>query len=105
MARPLFQRLKFSRQSIWFQAVFPGGSIALCAVATFIFLVQPDVCAAILVLPRWLWILPGLVLAAMGWTRKRKRVANAPATLWLLYTIFFVLEFPSLIQLRSSVPD
>ncbi len=105
MAGPLFQRLKFSRQSTWFQAFIPGGSIALCLAAAFIFWFQPDACAAILVLPRWLWIAPGLLLALLGWTRKRKCIANAALVLWCLYTLFFVLELRSLVQFHRSIPD
>jgi hypothetical protein len=105
MAGPLFQRLKLSWQSKWFQALVPGGSIALCLAAAFIFWFQPDTCAAVLVLPRWLWIIPGLVLAALGWTRKRKRFANLATILWLLYTLIFVQELRSLIRFHRSIPD
>jgi len=98
-------RPKLSRQSAWFQAIVPGGSIALSLTAAFIFWFQPDACAAILVLPRWLWIAPGLLLAAIGWTRKRKQIANVALVLWCLYTIFFVQELRSLIRFHQSIPD
>ncbi len=58
-----------------------------------------------LVLPRWLWIAPGLLLALLGWTRKRKRIANLALALWCLYTIFFVQELRSLIRFHHSVAD
>jgi len=101
VARPLFQRLSLSRQSVWYQAVVPGGSIALCLAIIFVFWLQPDAFAAVLVLPRWLWIVPGIVLALLGLTRQRKRIAGLAIVLWLLYAIFFVQEFRSLIQLRG----
>jgi hypothetical protein len=102
MARSTFQRLKFSRKSVWFQATFTGGSIALCVASTLIFLFQPDACAAVLVLPRWLWIAPGLVLALLGFTRQRKRIASSAIVLWLLYCAVFVQEFRSLIRFRGQ---
>lgn len=105
MAGPLFQRLKFSRQSIWFQALFPGGSIALCLAAAFVFWFQPDACAAVLVLPRWLWIIPGLLFAFLGWTRSRKRISAIALCLWCLYTLFFVQELRSLVHLGHSIPE
>jgi vancomycin resistance protein VanJ len=98
-------RRKFSRQSTWFQVVFPGGSIVLCLAVAYVFWFQPDLCAPILVLPRWLWIFPGLLLAALGWTRKCKRIANLAAILWLLYTVFFVQELRRLVRFHHSIPD
>jgi endonuclease/exonuclease/phosphatase (EEP) superfamily protein YafD len=105
MALPVIQHLRFSRQSTWFQALFPGGSTVLCFAVAFIFSFQPDTCAAVLVLPRWLWILPGLLLAALGWTRARKRFANTALILWSLYTLFFVQELRSLIRFHHSLPE
>jgi vancomycin resistance protein VanJ len=105
MPGPLFQRLKFSRQSTWFQVVFPGSSIALCLAAAFIFSFQPDACAAVLVLPRWLWVAPGFVLAVIAWTRPSKRMTAIAIGLWLLYAICFIQEFRSLIRFHHSVPD
>jgi vancomycin resistance protein VanJ len=94
--------LNFSRQALWFQAAFPGGSIALCAVAAIIFWIQPDVFAAVLVLPRWLWIFPGIFLAALGWTRERKRFVIAAFSLWFLYAVFFVQEWRSFFRLGTE---
>jgi len=105
MPRPFLKNLKLSRQSVWFQALIPGGSIALCVAVAFIFWFQPDACAAVLVLPRWLWILPGLLLAALGWTRKRKRIVNVALVLWCFYTIVFIQELHSLIRFRHSIPE
>ena len=105
MARAFFKNLKLSRQSAWFQALVPGGSIACCLIVAFIFWVQPDAFAAVLVLPRWLWIVPGLLLAVLGWTRERKRVATVAAALWLLYTLCFLQELRSLIRFHHSLPE
>jgi vancomycin resistance protein VanJ len=70
----------------------------LCIATIFIFSFQPDACAAVLVLPRWLWIAPGLVLALIACTRPRKRMTAIAVGLWLLYAICFVQEFRSLIR-------
>ena len=95
-------RLRFSRQSIWFQILVPGGSIALCLAVAFIFFVQSDLFAAVLVLPRWLWMIPGIVLALLGFTRNRKRPAVAALALWCFYAVFFVQEFRSLIRFQRQ---
>jgi endonuclease/exonuclease/phosphatase (EEP) superfamily protein YafD len=92
------RRLNFSRQSLWFQTIVPGGSIALCLAVAIVFWLQPNPCAAMLVLPRWMWILPGLILAALGWTRQRKKAALVAIILWLLYIIFFAQEIRSLFR-------
>ena len=102
---PFVQRLNLSRRSVWFQAVGPGGSIVLCLAAAFIFFVQPDASAAVLVFPRWLWIVPGLVLALLGLTRQCKRWALMAVCLWILYTLFFVQEWRSLLQFRTEAVD
>lgn len=102
MARPVFQRIQLSRQSVCFQALFPGGSIVLWLASTFVFLFQPDSSAAVLVLPRWLWVAPGLALAAIGWTRARKRLAGIAVLLWIFYALLSVQEFRSLIRLNPQ---
>jgi hypothetical protein len=61
---------------------------------------QSDSWAALLVLPRWLWIGPGLLLALLGWTRSRKRLATIVVALWLLYAYCFVEERPALMRWR-----
>ena len=96
-------RISFSRESIWFQIIVPGGSIALCCLIALVFYWQPDACAAVLVLPRWMWIAPGLVLAALGWTRQCKRIAVAAAVVWVIYGLAFTQELPGLLRVRHSV--
>src|SRR6185503_19451632 len=102
MASPLFQRINVSRRSMWFQTVVCGGSIALCLAAALVFWIQPDAFAAVLVLPRWLWIFPGALLAALGWTRDRKRFAIAALSLCFLYAIFFMQEWHSVFRFRTG---
>jgi len=69
---------------------------------SFIFWIQPDTFAAVLVLPRWLWILPGVLLAFLGWTRERKRFALAALCLWFLYAIFFMQEWHNIFRFRRA---
>jgi endonuclease/exonuclease/phosphatase (EEP) superfamily protein YafD len=102
MAWPLLQRLNVSRRSKWFQAVVSGGSIALCLAAALIFWVQPDAFAAVLVLPRWLWILPGILFGLLGLTRERKRLALVALGFWFLYTMFFIQEWRSVFRFRTE---
>src|SRR5947208_16518363 len=102
MAWPILQRLNVSRRSKWFQAIVPGGSIALCLAAAFVFWVQPDAFAAVLVFPRWLWLMPGVLFALLGWTRQRKRFAIAALSLWFVYFIFFVQEWRRLFGFPSG---
>jgi len=101
MTWPLFHRLNVSRRSRWFQAVVLGASIVLCVAAVLVFWIQPDAFAAVLILPRWLWIFPGVILGFLGWTRERKRFAIAALSLWFLYTIFFIQEWRSLLRFRT----
>jgi vancomycin resistance protein VanJ len=102
MAWPLFQRINVSRQSVWFQGVVNGGSIALCIASALVFWIQPDAFAAILVLPHWLWIFPGLALALLGWTRQRKRLVLVAVSLWFLYAVFFMQEWRSVFRFRTQ---
>lgn len=100
------RNLKFSRNSLWFQAIVPGGSVVLCCLVAFIFWFQPDYCAALLVLPRWMWLAPGLALALLGWTRDRKWMFGIAVVLWLLYAALFTLELRSLFRFwRGSKSD
>ena len=98
MAWLFLKRTNLSRQSLGFQAIVPGGSIGLCLAVALVFWIQPDPCAAMLVLPRWVWVFPGLILAALGWTRQRKKVAIIATILWLLYIIFLAQEIRSIIR-------
>ncbi len=72
--------------------------MTLCFAVTFVFWTQPDALAAVLVLPRWLWIFPGVLLAAAGWTCERKRFVIAALGLWFLYTVFFMQEWHSVFR-------
>jgi vancomycin resistance protein VanJ len=78
-----------------------GLSVALCLAASLCYALRPDACAAVTVLPSWVWPLPGLLLAGLGGSRTGKRPAAAVGVLWLLYLLLFMDEWPSLVRPRS----
>ena len=78
-----------------------GASAALCAAVSLLSALQPDACAAVLVLPRWVWLAPGLLLVAVGWRQKGKRYAGTIAALWLVYAVLYVEEIASLARWRG----
>ena len=94
--------MKPFKNSLRLQIIAPSISLLLCLAITFIFRLQPDAFAAVLVLPRWLWIVPGLLFAALGWTRQRGRFAYLAALLWMLYALFFVQEFRRLVRWKTA---
>jgi vancomycin resistance protein VanJ len=94
--------LKSDRILFWFRNIALAISPALCLVVAFVFWIQPDAFAAVLVLPRWLWIFPGIALALLGWTTKRRRIVLAVICLWFLYAVFFVQEWGGLFRFRSE---
>jgi vancomycin resistance protein VanJ len=71
-------------------------SAALCVAASLCCGLRPDACAAVTIFPVWVWIVPGLLLAALGVSRKRKRPALAVSLLWLLFLVLFAEEPASL---------
>ena len=106
MARLTYRNLRFSRDSKWFQAIVLGCSVLLCCAVAIIFWLQPDYFAAMLVLPRWMWIAPGLLLALLGWTRTRKRMVGIAVALWFLHAALFTQEFRSLFRFgHGSTPE
>jgi hypothetical protein len=90
-----------SRSSPWFQWVVLGSSALLCLTASIAYWFQPDSWAALLLCPRWLWLVFGLALALLGWTRRRKMAASAAAILWVAYAVVFVEEVTSLARLQQ----
>lgn len=99
------RRLTISRDSRGFQGLVLGTSVLLCLGIAFVFSVQPDCCAAVLILPRWLWIFPGVTLAALGLTRRRNRMASAALALWLIFTVLFMLELRTLFRWSKPAPN
>jgi vancomycin resistance protein VanJ len=75
-------------------------SALLCVVVSIAYTVQLDSLAALTILPRWLWLVPGLLLAVLGWISSRKRLVGVVVLLWCLYTAVFVEECASLTRWR-----
>jgi Endonuclease/Exonuclease/phosphatase family len=96
MTTHVFSGLTISRTSLWFQLPVLCISTSLCLILGSVYWFQPDFCAALLVFPRWLWLVPGLLLALLALTRRRKLPAVAVMILWVLYTVTFIEETRSL---------
>ena len=74
---------------VWIAA---AASSAFCLVLTGVCGWQPDSCAVLLIWPRWLWLAPGLLLAAGAWQRSRPWFTGAAGLAWLVYAGIFVEE-------------
>jgi hypothetical protein len=93
MMHGCLRNLTIPRAAPWFQVLVSGVSTLLCFTVAVAFWFQPDSWAALLVLPRWLWLAPALAFALLGgWTGRRKVLTIAVAALWLLYAALFVEE-------------
>lgn len=62
---------------------------------------QSDWLAPVILIPAWCWLVPGLMLALLGFRRDHKRLFAAALALWAVFTFLFVEEARSLI--RSEV--
>jgi endonuclease/exonuclease/phosphatase (EEP) superfamily protein YafD len=83
-----------------------GLSAALWLAVSLCYALRPDAWAAVTVLPAWVWLPPGVLLAGLGWCRAGKRFAAVVGLLWLLYLLFLVDEWRSLVRLRPwPAPD
>jgi len=78
------------------QTVTLSLSAALCVAASLCCGLRPDACSAVTIFPVWVWIAPGLLLAALGLSRKRTRPVLAVGVLWLLFLVSFAEEPASL---------
>jgi hypothetical protein len=73
-----------------------GLSLVLCVIASIAYFLQPDSWAALLILPRWIWLVFGLLLGTFGWSQSCKLLTTITALLWLLYAVVLVEEVGSL---------
>lgn len=64
---------------------------------------RPDSWAAVSFWPVWLWLAPGLALAAPGFNRRRVRPAVAVIALWLVFLAAFAEEPRSLLRLGAAL--
>jgi endonuclease/exonuclease/phosphatase (EEP) superfamily protein YafD len=75
---------------------FLASSALLCLTAFLCYGTRSDRCAAITIIPTWVWLLPGLLLTALGWRRPVRRAALAVVLLWLAYLLLIPEEPRSL---------
>jgi endonuclease/exonuclease/phosphatase (EEP) superfamily protein YafD len=88
------------RSARWFQILVLGLSTTLCFAAACVYEFQPDWCAAVLLYPRWVWLVGGLLLSLAALTREHRKIPLIIASLWLIYGVGFVEEFHSLARWR-----
>lgn len=107
MSSPLSheKRAHQRKTSQWARAVMLSLSVLLCVAVSFCYWLRPDSCAAVTVLPTWVWLALGLVLTGLGWNRTGKRSFTVVAFLWLLFLLVFVEEARSLIRFRRLRRD
>lgn len=80
-----------------------------CGAAWYLLATQPDRLAWLWILPRWTWLLIGLLLWGLGTTRRTRVGSVTVGLLWLAFTIANIEEATSLIRFavrwfRSPAP-
>lgn len=65
---------------------------------------RPDAGAAVTIWPAWMWAVLGMLLAGLGWQKRRKRPFLVVSLLWLLTLLLFAEEATSLARVRSLPP-
>jgi vancomycin resistance protein VanJ len=78
-----------------------AGSTLLGLSLSFCYGTRSDGCAAVTVFPVWLWLVPGLFLLGLGWSRSTRRASTAVGILWLLYALIFSDEPAGLFRTRA----
>jgi endonuclease/exonuclease/phosphatase (EEP) superfamily protein YafD len=73
-------------------------SIAICSAVSLCRLFQPDWLAAVILVPAWCWLFPGLTLALFGFRRDHRRLLVAALVMWGVFAILFVEEARSLLR-------
>ncbi len=76
-------------------------ALALCCAACYA--LRPDACAAVTLVPPWVWAAPGLLLAGLGVRRNVRGVGRRvfpylALCAWLLYLAAFTEELPALLR-------
>ena len=84
------------------QEAAPVGSLwrqLACSVSVFLWLtvllclvIQPDILAAITLVPPWCWVVAGVVLALLGYQRAARRWSLLAIMLWIVFAFVFVDE-------------
>lgn len=77
-------------------------SAGLCFFLSLCFYFWFEPCAAITIAPPWIWLIPGVLLAGLGWRGFRRRYVAAVLLLWLAYLLVFSEEPRSLVSGRRQ---
>jgi endonuclease/exonuclease/phosphatase (EEP) superfamily protein YafD len=77
-------------------------SVVLYLALTMIYLIQPDAFAAITVFPVWVWLVPGLTLAGLGWRPGSHRRVAVVSSAWCLVLLVMAEEPTSLLRSLTS---
>ncbi len=83
----------------WFKGIVLGSSGLLILGLTVCYGGRFDACAAITVFPVWLWLVPGLLLAALGLRRRGNRPVAVVGSGWLVFLLAIAEEPWSLARL------
>lgn len=67
-------------------------SVFLWLAVLLILLLQPDILAAITLVPPWCWVLAGVVPATLGYQKSIRRWSLLAIALWILFAFVFVDE-------------
>lgn len=76
-----------TRASRWRRALLLV-SLALLGILWLCYLGRFDFCAAVTVLPAWVWLIPGLFLVGPEWWGGNRRWGAAGAGLWFAFAVF-----------------
>ncbi|HUJ08631.1 MAG TPA: endonuclease/exonuclease/phosphatase family protein [Verrucomicrobiae bacterium] len=80
-------------------------SALLCVCVAHCYFWRGDAYAAITIWPVWIWALPGLFLAGIGWRRSHRWSVLIVVAIWLLYLTCFSEEIWSLTRWRRWPSD
>ena len=76
-------------------------SAGLCVVVAMCLVIQPDWLAALILVPAWCWLIPGLAMLCLGMTAIRPVVSCLILVGWVAFIAVFVEEAWSLIRLSD----
>lgn len=73
-------------------------SLVLCPASWACYGARPDACAAVTVFPAWVWPIPGLILAAIGWGKPTRLAASVVVLAWVAFLMAVADEPRSLLR-------
>jgi hypothetical protein len=76
--------------------LFLGLSAGLVVAVAAYYWLQPDLLAALSLVPAWCWLPLGVILLMLGYTRRDRRASVVAGCLWLFFAGLFVDELRSL---------